>query len=374
MRNIFFIFIGSIVFVSCKQESKDLSMSVYRDTLQIKESSFNSKCRVKPIVNTVYFQGYENLENKITLIEIDSSKEVFSVHPRIDFSEEGAGRFVQFDIYKIDSIFIVTENNVFIINAAGSVIYKKDLTEPVTDDNGNTYRLWDNDNLFPLEYNPGKGELLIHAICNCSFFDKRYMDGKVQAGLNIKDGGIKFYDYGFPDSYKLNSFGQAVFPFKTVNGILDIISFPCDDTLYIFNRKTEQMQKMPARSKYQKSNFIPFDTTSSGDMERMREYLTVIPMYPRILYDKYRNRYYRFFQKEQSLKDDKGEYAELFDKDLIVMVLDSNFKIIHEENLGKTYFGYYSFVSSKGLYILKYDKTEQNSDKEYSIFSVFNWN
>lgn len=365
---LFYVFI-----VSCNSIGKQVSMHVYNDTLQINESLFNSKSRVKAISNNIYFQGYKKPENRIVLIDIASSKEVFSIMPQIDYSDDVAGRFIQFDIYGLDSIFVITENNIFIINAAGKIIYNKKVNDPIVDDNGYDYRLWDNDNLFPLEYNTNSKELLIRAIGNCSFLDPGYTRRRIEVALNLTDNTIRFYSYGFPDSYRQNYFGQAVFPYRVVNGVYDIVSFPYDDSLSVFNRQTGEFKRKECRSKFQEIDFIPYDTAFSYDIERMKEHHTVLPMYPRILYDKYKNRYYRFFQKEQLLKDAKGEYRELFVKDLIIMILDNNFNVLHEENLGNAYFGYYSFVSPKGLYIWKYEKSEKNIYKDYSVFSVFNW-
>ena len=360
--------------MSCKNEHGAYRVLEYKDTLYINKGLINSKCRVKTLSDNTYFEGYNKSENRIVLIDIDSSKEIFSVIPNINYNSDSAGRFIQFDIYKIDSIFVITENNIFIVNEVGKVIYKKDVSEPIVDAEGSEYRLWDNDNQFPLYYDSNKKELLIRSICNCSFMEPKYTSKRIEVKLNLVDDRISFFDYSFPERYKWNSYGQAVFPFREINGETDVLSFPSDDTLYTFNRSSGKLKKNPCKSLYQESNFIPFDTNYSDDIERVKEHLTVIPMYQKILKDKYRGRYYRFFQKEQSLKDEKGEYRNLFDKDLVVMVLDTNFKVIQENNIGNSFFGFYSFVTPKGLYILKYDKQNLDSQKKYAIFSVFNWN
>src|SRR5450432_749595 len=129
----------SVFFVSCSEKNEIGSMYEHSDTLLIKESLLNSKCRVRSISNNTYFQGYDKYENRITLIDVASSKEIFSVNPKIDYQNDSAGRLIQFDVYKIDSVFIITENNIFIINADGGIIYRKNLTEPVIDDNGYEY-------------------------------------------------------------------------------------------------------------------------------------------------------------------------------------------------------------------------------------------
>ncbi len=57
------------------------------------------------------------------------------------------------------------------------------------------------------------------------------------------------------------------------------------------------------------------------------------------------------------------------------MVLNKDFKIIQERNIGSSYLWYYSFVTPKGLYIQKKLETlPPNANPKYAYFSVFSWN
>src|SRR6266487_5198360 len=68
-------------------------------------------------------------------------------------------------------------------------------------------------------------------------------------------------NYHFPERYHGAFYGQNVFPFRTVNGPFHIISFESDDSLYVFNNSLNSLKKYPCRSRYQRMDFISFDTS-----------------------------------------------------------------------------------------------------------------
>lgn len=371
----FFFLIYIIGFVSCNYERSFNIVQLTEDSLLIDKSLFNGKFRVKSISGGSYFQGYNKERNEIFLIELDSSKTIFKVKPDINFADSIAGRLVQFDIYKVDSIFIVTENNIFIVNEVGKIIYDKNLSIPMKDKDGVEIVFWDNDNQFPLQYNSEKSELLLRTICNCSYMLPEYFHRKIEAKLSLKDDKIDLVNYTFPETHRKFSYGQAVFPFREVRGDLSIVSFQSDDSLYVFDRMTGEQKKYYCRSRYQKSDFIPFDTLYRDDLERVKEHLTVSPLYQKIMFDRFKNIYYRLLLREQSLKDEKGVYASIFSKDLIVMVLDKDFKVVAERNIGNSYSWFYSFVTEKGLYIRRNNSSRPvRSNNKYEYFTIFSWN
>lgn len=362
-----------ITSISCKHDSQRVAWHTTEESIVIEKTLLNRTCRFKNISNNNYLQSYNRETNEILLVDIDSSKTVFKVTPKINFSEDSIGRFIQFDIFKPDSIFIVTESRVFIINSIGEVIYNKDLSIP-TKDEGVEVVFWDNDNQFPLSYDGNKKTLLLRVMCNCYYMEPIYFQRKLEAELDLKSGNIVFLNYSFPKRYHEHSYGQAVFPFREVNGPLNIISFQNEDSLYVFNRETNYLAAYKCKSSYQGIDFIPFDTSYQNDIERIKEHLTVSPMYQKVMFDKFRNVYYRFFIKEQPLKDSSGIYHGLFDRDIIIMLLSKDFKIISEKNIGNSYLWYYSFISEKGLHIRKYSKDKLiNSDEKYQHFTIFSW-
>lgn len=374
MKQTVFLIVVITLLYSCKGPSGTDHWKTTEDTLSIPAALLNATFNVKKDASErPLFQSYDKSLNEIVLIDLDSEKQIFSVTPAIDF--EKSGRLIQFDVYKADSVFVVTEDYVYIVNATGEIIYSKDLSTPLKDQAGNDLILWDNDNQFPLFYNSQTKELLIRTTCNCSYMDAEYFKHKLEGWLNLETGTIRQLNYSFPQNHTEFSYSQSVFPYRILTDSLSVISFQSQDSLYVYDRSTDSMKRYTGRSKYQTVDFIPFDTANKGDMERVKEFLTVSPIYQRILYDPYRQIYYRFFVKEQPLKNENGVYNTIFTKDVILMVFDKDFHIIEEKNIGNNYSWYFSFVTPNGLYVRKYD-TDKPSKKinDYAKFTVFTWN
>jgi hypothetical protein len=355
-----------ILFV-CKTQQKVLIWKTTEDSLTVNPLLFVS--------GVTFLESYDKQTNEISLRKLGTNSPSLSVVPRVDFKNDNIGDLIQFDIYKSDSIFVVTENSILIVNDSGQIIYNRNLLPFVKDNEGIEVVFWDNSNQYPLYFDSLRKELYLKTTCSCYFMEPKYFARSIEAKLNILSGKIDFLPYTFPERYRHNFYGQAVFPFREINDSLNIVSFQNEDSLYVFNRETNRLKSYKCKSHYQQANFIPFDTVYKNDLERIKEHLIVSPMYQKILYDKYKKVYYRFFWKEQSLKDSNGVYRGIFDRDLIIMVLNEDFRILGEKNIGHSYLWYYSYVSQKGLHIRKAvnDKSVRLNQK-YEYFTIFSFN
>ncbi|MBL7743250.1 MAG: DUF4221 family protein [Chitinophagaceae bacterium] len=349
-------------------------MSITKDSLNIPQGFFNPKFRVKNENGRNLLQGFNSVTNEMILFDIDSAKFFFKLKLNERFDNEGMGRLTQFDIYKQDTIFVVTEDHILILNDSGRIIYDKDLTVPVRDNKGEEIVFWDHFGYYPLFFDPKKQDLYLKTICNCEFTKQKYFERKVEAKLHLRTGNIDLLDYSFPQRHRVVSYGQSVFPFREVNGANNIISFESHDSLWVYDRDSDELKKYFARSRFQESDFIPFDSSFNGDLERLKEHLTINPLYEKILFDKFRNIYYRFYLKELPLKNEQGIYSNLLDRDLVIMVLDKDFNILDEKNVGHSILWYYSFVTEKGLYIRNKNASEHVKSGDYEHFTVFSWN
>jgi len=126
--------------------------------------------------------------------------------------------------------------------------------------------------------------------------------------------------------------------------------------------KTGRQSRIQSKSKYQKSEIQVLDEEHRDDINKRIEHLAVSPLYQKIIFDPFRNVYYRFYLNGQPLQNDDGTFNVYGNKELIVMVLDRSFSTISELNLGEGYLWFYSFVTPRGLYILK-DERATNSMK-----------
>ena len=96
------------------------------------------------------------------------------------------------------------------------------------------------------------------------------------------------------------------------------------------------------------------------------------PKYWHIMYDKYRNVYYRFAEMPYKLASNESPYDEPKGKEFSVIVLNADFEIIGETKFpGKKYFYKMSFVGREGLYISENNLANPQFDENKLVFTCF---
>ena len=96
------------------------------------------------------------------------------------------------------------------------------------------------------------------------------------------------------------------------------------------------------------------------------------PLYTHVLYDKYRNVYYRFVELPYELQDDESPFEEPKGREFSVIVFDRNFQIIGETKFpGGKYFYKMSFVGRDGLYISENNLANPEFDEDKLVFACF---
>ena len=96
------------------------------------------------------------------------------------------------------------------------------------------------------------------------------------------------------------------------------------------------------------------------------------PMYWHIMYDKYRDVYYRFAEMPYKLASNESPYDEPKGKEFSIIVLNADFEIIGETKFpGKKYFYKMSFVGKEGLYISENNLANPQFDENKLVFTCF---
>ncbi|MDR2916490.1 MAG: DUF4221 domain-containing protein [Tannerella sp.] len=132
-----------------------------------------------------------------------------------------------------------------------------------------------------------------------------------------------------------------------------IYSFFMDNNIYVTDIETNEAKKIPAQSKYINDfQFLKF----TDDREKVYKALLESSYYYNILYDKYRNIYYRFaIIGSEVTKKPEYSFFDIYANGFIqfsVIILDKDFNIIGETLFPKyTYNPSIAFVHKDGLYI-----------------------
>lgn len=366
----FLVFLLIAIFYSCNTTSDisgNVAYSKFTDTLFVKGKDVLSFFDLSKKDSDQYLFLYRPKNSRIAVVDLNQNKETGSFKiPKENTADSGIGGLRSFFYENKDSVFLLYQYQLSIIDTLLNYKFIKNNI------NGSGSEDWppvvysNFGRVFPVYYDSKRKELLIRQHCGTCGNDTSFFRTNIVAAYNFKKD--TFVDLGvpFPDKYKKNYFGDALYPFREVKGDSLIFTFNADPYITILNRATNTITKVLSRSKFQKEEIEPLDIQFIGDINKRSDHLIESPLYMKIIYDPFRNLYYRFYLDGKPLKNEDGTYNTFGDKDLIIMVLDSRFNTISEINLGKGYLWNYSFVGKRGLYILQDTKASYTFESDWN--------
>ena len=169
---------------------------------------------------------------------------------------------------------------------------------------------------------------------------------------HIQSGDSFTYDYNYKDDRLVCSFIES-----------DSIMVTDDlSTVKWYNAKSRFLDSMIP--------YINDPTEDVYDLIRKEEK----PKYWHLMYDKYRDVYYRFAEMPCELAENEDPYDEFAPRarEFSVIILDKDFRIIGETKfLVKKYFYKMSFVGRDGLYISENNLANPEFDEDKLVFACF---
>lgn len=195
-------------------------------------------------------------------------------------------------------------------------------------------------------------------------------DNPVSLRLNLRNGSIS-YIKSYPEHYRKANFGsehcKLVYHASGEKNDCILYSFPMDHNIYYYSGKLDSIRAIYAGSKYVKnikSADIPYSKMIKDRKVGVSYYVSE-STYADIVYDKYRNFYYRIV--EFPIKNWQIN-SRTFIKPFSILVLDHNFNVIGESEIinDKAYNRNNIHIVPEGLIIQKC-----NSDENIIIFSLF---
>ena len=169
---------------------------------------------------------------------------------------------------------------------------------------------------------------------------------------HIQSGDSFTYDYNYKDDRLVCSFIES-----------DSIMVTDDlSTVKWYNAKSRFLDSMIP--------YINDPTEDVYDLIRKEEK----PKYWHLMYDKYRDVYYRFAEMPCELAENEDPYDEFAPRarEFSVIILDKDFRIIGETKFpGKKYFYKMSFVGRDGLYISENNLANPEFDEDKLVFACF---
>lgn len=190
--------------------------------------------------------------------------------------------------------------------------------------------------------------------------------------VDLVSGEVEFSAFTFPDDYWAE--GKRHYEFSSaLDNNRFVFSFYGDHNIYYGESFQGPLDKKPAKSKYLSQEFE--DLPQTPDPNDRRIYFATTGHYGSLIYDQFRDVYYRFcYPKKEFESDQDFREMTLFPEEFSVMVLNSELEVIGETlfgNDGQKYASNNVFVGPEGLYIsTNHPKNKLNKEDSFS-FKLF---
>jgi len=365
---IFLIVIIGFSLNSCKTDSgKTISYEISYDSVLVE--NFDDLGQFQYIESGGY--GYLLLHNRdrriLQFVNLTGNINKMPIElPQIRVPNDQINSLKSFYYLSHDSIFLLHSYSLSIIDSSGNLKFQKIINSPEKDDWPET--VYGNFlGVFPIHYNRITKQLLMRQHCGPCGNSQNFFDQNVLAAYDF--GKNRFIDQNipFPERYKREYLGDAILVSREIKSDSVLFNFQADPKIYILDMKSKRMSDVTVRSEYQVADFPQLDSNFRKDINRRSEHLIKAPLYLKILYDQYRKVYYRLFLNSLPLQNTDGTFNDFNNKELILMVLDENLKVISEKIIGNGFLWNYSFVTPQGLILLRNDfKNIKNGDQDVS--------
>lgn len=131
-----------------------------------------------------------------------------------------------------------------------------------------------------------------------------------------------------------------------------VYSFETIDSVHKISKNLKEVERYVAKSRY--ISHPKVEVISTSDINQIIKRKCELPAYGNLIYDKYRDVYYRFVFVEATFEDNE-DYWEIYHngrKQFSIMILDKDMKVVGETLFPEyTYNAYLFFVHKDGLYI-----------------------
>ena len=186
--------------------------------------------------------------------------------------------------------------------------------------------------------------------------------------FNVKDMSVSKLPLKFPGIYQTGKDYKDYHIAQCMALDKNIFSFKLDHHMYVY-KGMKFIKKAEVKSKFWKKP-TPYPDDSARNFYFLKKYNRSETRYDRIIYDKYRNLYYRLVNLPTQFERGDGTIAD--GNDWSCMILDSNFKVLDEIFFDyNKYFSYYFIPSPDGVLIGDSEKALADKSKlSLALFKI----
>jgi len=316
--------------------------------------SFNS--------NTYHLKVYERKANRIV-----SNIQLYEEGP------EGLGHIKDFYIHNWDSIFIMSDFFIYIIDSTGYIKQTFDINLAASGSHDFSPLVMSSANemgRFGIWFEAKEKSIYsYYHPSNIPLNQAEYYDYPIEAAFSLSTQTTTEVAIYYSNLYRQEDayYGYLNIPLRSVADSLFIYSFPVDPNIYVFNHITKVLSIKGGKSKFIETKALSL-SPSENNSEKMMQHIISSPLYFNVLYDPYRQLYYRFQLAPLEFKRPDGKYNGLSDKKASLMVFDSEFQLIEELEMDAYSLQLiFSFVTPEGLWVA----SNQNDQEDYIEYDIF---
>lgn len=356
-----------LLFICCKKQTTILFTPIKNFKLDFKtnESRGIDYCNM---YNNTYITYVDAARKKIGFVNINTGKIEDSI-PLLNLdSIEKIEQGINYFIHNPDSVFVILKdiNKIYLLTHSGEI--KKCWTvdmpnrtfvslpqDPLYFKNNQIYLMGIRTDLV-LRSPQARNAYFLSApdLCLTIEKDNIYISDTSGNWPAVYRQGFSYYD--FWPSRCINNAGELIY------------SFSVNDSLYIYeNGKLKKT--VNAKSKYFE-NPVPYPDDGLDNFGFIRKYWVTQSRYAQLIYDPYRNYYYRIVKHAKEYENTDGTVNEPRQKDWSILILNDQFEKLDEINFdAKLYNPYIVAPVSDGILIAKQLTAD---DKTYRSFVLFN--
>lgn len=358
-----------LALVSCSEKvevTKSLKPSGQIFTIDIDERTPNASLGLAAFEDYLFNIVWEH--NEIQIFDINQKK----LAKRLNFDSEGdqgIGQLFGFHVHNLDSIYLFGQSLPMIYLTDTSGIVKQQLKYALPDGYSSAF-------VHPSYYvSPpivSGGELLVktHVQGNYrEFTNERLSESHMVYAVNLTNGQVRFVNHLYPKDYLAE--GLKHFEPSIAKGKDKIVySLFGDHRLFFASSFDEELTSKAAPSQYLDARLKLFP--SGGERLETMQYMSTSSRYDNLVYDPYRNLYYRFAYPTLDISDlNEIQRLRTAPGPFVIMVLDDELNL-----LGETYFeaGLYLpnnfFIHKDGLYLSINHPDNPENDEDMFKFEL----
>ncbi|PKP24636.1 MAG: hypothetical protein CVU03_11450 [Bacteroidetes bacterium HGW-Bacteroidetes-2] len=380
MRKIILLSVLVLFFISCKNETSNLSQDKnnhYKFNLTLKDSikiAIDSSMSYRYIshqlieTDSITFLLVGDLNNNgFTVLDLDNKKTIkkifFDATGPEGIGSSSAGR--NFYYHNKDSIFIFNQrrNELYIFNDDGIISESINLSNLINFEIGEVVV----ENKFMPSF---KNEILSFCVYPIipPYKNSKKSTEPIYVALDLKSKNLKKGLLTYEMSHLKNRHPAYHFPSRVAFPERDVFIFPFEMNITVTNKDNFEIVNYSFNSQYAKEL-----TPMLDGFDKMKEYDVESTLNYALYFQTDNNLFYLIIDLGIPFIDpNTGKQNQYEQKPFVVLVFDENFNKLKEQKFeGSKYLIQNTFVGPKGLYLSKNNPLNPNFDENFYKYDIF---